>query len=116
MIAATPETLGRRADALVAGLPPAARARVSVTEMASAIGGGSLPGETLESVGLVVTGRGPDALARRLRTGDPAVVARVQDGAVLLDLRTIDPTDDAALGSAFARALAPRDREAASSG
>ncbi len=115
MIAATPEELGRRADAVLAGLPAAVRPRVSVTEMASTVGGGSLPGETLESVGLVVTGRGADTLARRLRTGDPAVVARVQDGAVLLDLRTIDPTDDAALGSALARALAPRG-EAASGG
>ncbi len=108
MIAATPEELGRRADALLAGLPAATRVRVSVTEMASAIGGGSLPGETLESVGLVVIGRAPDALARRLRAGDPVVVARVQDGAVLLDLRTIDPADDGALGDALARALASR--------
>ena len=81
--------------------------------MMSAIGGGSLPGETLESVGLVVTGRGPDALAARLRTGDPAVVGRVQDGAVLLDLRTIDPADDAALGGALTRALGGGDKATA---
>jgi L-seryl-tRNA(Ser) seleniumtransferase len=116
MIAATPAALGQRADALLAALPVAVRSRVSVTEMESAVGGGSLPGETLESVGLVVTGHAADALARRLRTGDPAVVARVQDGAVLLDLRTIDPADDAALGEALARALAPRGREAATGG
>ena len=113
MIAATPEELGRRADAVLAGAPAAIRARIFVSEMASAIGGGSLPGETLESAGLVVTGRGADALARRLRTGEPAVVARVQDGAVLLDLRTIDPSDDAVLGAALARALAPGGRQAA---
>jgi len=76
--------------------------------MDSAIGGGSLPGETLESVGLVVTGRGADALARQLRTGDPAVIGRIQDGALLLDLRTIDPADDAALGDALIRALGDR--------
>jgi L-seryl-tRNA(Ser) seleniumtransferase len=116
MIAARPESLGRRADALLVALPATVRARVSVTEMSSAIGGGSLPGETLESVGLVVTGPGADALARRLRTGDPAVVGRVQDGAVLLDLRTIDPGDDAALAGALARALVPRGREAANAG
>jgi L-seryl-tRNA(Ser) seleniumtransferase len=69
--------------------------------MESAIGGGSLPGETLESVGLVVTGRGAEALAKRLRTGDPVVVGRIQDGALLLDLRTVDPADDAALGRAL---------------
>jgi L-seryl-tRNA(Ser) seleniumtransferase len=111
MIAATTDDLGRRADALVAGLPAAVRARVSVTEMMSAVGGGSLPGEQLESAGLVVAGPGAAALAARLRTGDPAVVGRVEDGAVLLDLRTIDPSDDAALGRALGRALtAARDR------
>ena len=105
MIAATPEGLGQRADAIVAGLSSAARERVSVTEMQSAVGGGSLPGQLLESVGLVVTGPGAEALARRLRGGDPAVVGRVDSRAVLLDLRTIDPADDAVLGQALARAL-----------
>lgn len=111
MIAATPEELGRRADALVAALPAAVRKRVTVTEMESAIGGGSLPGQTLESVGLVVTGPGAEALASRLRAGDPAVVGRLDSRALLLDLRTIDPTDDAALCDAMARALAARDGE-----
>jgi L-seryl-tRNA(Ser) seleniumtransferase len=105
MIAATPDVLGQRADAIVAGLPHAARDRVSVTEMESAVGGGSLPGQLLESVGLVVTGPGAEALARRLRTGDPAVVGRVDSRAVLLDLRTIDPADDVVLREALARAL-----------
>jgi L-seryl-tRNA(Ser) seleniumtransferase len=105
MIAAKPDVLGQRADAIVAGLPHAARDRVSVTEMESAVGGGSLPGQLLESVGLVVTGPGAEALARRLRTGDPAVVGRVDSRAVLLDLRTIDPADDVVLREALAHAL-----------
>jgi L-seryl-tRNA(Ser) seleniumtransferase len=104
MIATTEEELGRRADALVAALPAAVRTRVFVTEMGSTVGGGSLPGERLASVGLVVSGPGAAALAARLRAGDPAVVGRVQDGAVLLDLRTIDPSDDGALAGALARA------------
>ncbi len=106
MIAMTPAELGRRADALVARLPTATRARVSVTEMGSAVGGGSLPGEQLESVGLVVAGPGAARLAARLREGDPAVVARVEAGAVLLDLRTVDPSDDLALAGALVQALA----------
>jgi L-seryl-tRNA(Ser) seleniumtransferase len=105
MIAVTPEELGRRADALVATLPATVRAGVSVTEMMSAVGGGSLPGEQLESVGLVVVGRGAAAFAARLRAGDPVVIGRVEGGAVLLDFRTIDPSDDDALGAALARAL-----------
>jgi seryl-tRNA(Sec) selenium transferase len=73
--------------------------------MESAVGGGSLPGQLLESVGLVVAGPGAEALAGRLRRGDPAVVGRVDSRAVLLDLRTIDPADDVALGGALANAL-----------
>ena len=38
------------------GLPAAVRQRSSVSELTSAVGGGSLPGETLPSVGLVVAG------------------------------------------------------------
>jgi L-seryl-tRNA(Ser) seleniumtransferase len=108
MIAATAEGLGRRADALHAALPVAVRPHVSVTEMSSAVGGGSLPGETLESVGLVITGPGAADLAARLRSGEPPVVGRVEHGAVLLDLRTIDPAEDAALADALARALGDR--------
>jgi L-seryl-tRNA(Ser) seleniumtransferase len=105
MIAASTDELGRRADALVAALPALARSRFSVTELESTVGGGSLPGEQLGSVGLVVTGSGAAALAARLRAGEPAVVGRIQDGAVLLDLRTIAPADDGALSAALVRAL-----------
>jgi L-seryl-tRNA(Ser) seleniumtransferase len=108
MIAATVDELGRRADSLHAALPEAIRPRVAVTEMTSAVGGGSLPGEMLESVGLVIAGPGAADLAARLRGGHPAVVGRVEHGAVLLDLRTIDPADDGALADAIVRALDDR--------
>ena len=71
----------------------------------SAVGGGSLPGETLESVGLRIVGNRPAALAARLRGADPPVIARVEAGAVWLDLRTIDPAEDAALAGAIVRAI-----------
>jgi L-seryl-tRNA(Ser) seleniumtransferase len=47
-----------------------------------------------------------DALARRLRTGDPGVFGRIDRDRVLLDLRTILPEDDAALAGAVRRGLA----------
>jgi L-seryl-tRNA(Ser) seleniumtransferase len=105
MIAATTEDLRRRAEAVVEALPAALRGRVSVGPMLSTVGGGSLPGETLDSVGLVMVGGGSAALAGRLRAGEPPVIGRVQDGAVMLDFRTVDPDDDAALGRALALAI-----------
>lgn len=105
MIATMPEELRRRAEAALAVVPAALRARVSVVEMDSAVGGGSLPGENLPSFGLGLTGSGAPALAARLRAGEPPVVGRVQDGMVLLDLRTIGPADDVILAEALVRAL-----------
>jgi L-seryl-tRNA(Ser) seleniumtransferase len=57
-------------------------------------GGGSLPLLELEGPAVaVIPAAGPDALAARLRRGDPAIVARVHDGAVLLDPRTISDVE-----------------------
>ena len=105
MIAETRESLGARADALVAGLPAHAGEVVSVGLMLSAVGGGSLPGQVLESVGLVVRGPSPNALAARLRAGDPPVIGRVEGGALFMDLRTVDPRDDSGLIGALVRSL-----------
>jgi L-seryl-tRNA(Ser) seleniumtransferase len=105
MIAAPVADLTTRAEAVRAGVRVDRRSRTRVAGMIAAVGGGSLPGETLESAGLVVEGRGAAALAERLRTGDPAVLARVADGAVWLDLRTVAPEEDADLEAALGRAL-----------
>jgi L-seryl-tRNA(Ser) seleniumtransferase len=48
---------------------------------------------------------GPDGLALRLRVGDPAVVARVAEGRLLLDPRTLPEEDLAAVGAALTQAL-----------
>jgi L-seryl-tRNA(Ser) seleniumtransferase len=42
-------------------------------------------------------GPAPQKLLAALRTGNPAVIGRVADDAVLLDLRTVEPADDEAL-------------------
>jgi L-seryl-tRNA(Ser) seleniumtransferase len=105
MLAATPDELLVRAAGVLAALPDAIPDGVEIASMTSAIGGGSLPAETLPSVGLRLGGRRAAALAARLRAGDPPVVGRVEDDAVWLDLRTIDPNDDLALAGALARGL-----------
>ena len=106
MIATPAAELTARADRVIDALPSRVRSRVAVESMLATVGGGSLPGESLPSAGLVVRGRGAAALAERLRTADPAVIARIEDGVVWLDLRTVDPGDDLRLGEAVASALA----------
>jgi L-seryl-tRNA(Ser) seleniumtransferase len=105
MIAAGPDELRARASAVRDAVSGAVRTRVEIAEMTSTVGGGSLPGETLPSAGLRVGGRGAAALAARLRASDPVVVGRVEAGAVLLDLRTVDPTADRDVATALDRAL-----------
>src|SRR5689334_10306528 len=75
MIATTASELMARAESIRDGLPASVRSHVTLEPMLATVGGGSLPGETLRSAGLVVHGRGAAALAARLRTADPAVVA-----------------------------------------
>ena len=116
MIAVGPDALRQRATTIIDRLPEAVRGQVAVASMTATVGGGSLPGETLESVGLVVGGRGPAGLAARLRAGEPAVIGRVEGGALHLDLRTVDPADDEVLAGALAAALgAPANADPAAS-
>jgi L-seryl-tRNA(Ser) seleniumtransferase len=69
-------------------------------------GGGSLPGLTIPSAGVAVDAPGPrgEQLLARLR--DHGVVARVEDDAVVCDLRTVDPIDDTTLAEALRHACA----------
>jgi L-seryl-tRNA(Ser) seleniumtransferase len=105
MIATSVEELGRRA-AVVAELAGGSDHGVEVVELSSTVGGGSLPGETLDSLGLAASSPSPDDLLRRLRTGEPAVVGRIEADRVVLDLRTVEPVDDEALAGALRGALA----------
>jgi L-seryl-tRNA(Ser) seleniumtransferase len=105
MLTADPAALAVRARALAAACPPELRPEVVAGE--SAVGGGSFPGAALATtlVALDPGPLGPDGLALRLRLGEPAVVARVAGGRVLLDPRTLDPGSDAAVAEAVAAAL-----------
>lgn len=57
----------------------------------SAVGGGSLPGETLPTALLALDVVDADAFMGRLRGSDPPVIARVQENRVLFDPRTVLP-------------------------
>lgn len=95
MITAPLSDLQTRAAALAATLQAAAL-HAEVVECRSAVGGGSLPGETLPSAGVAVApgADGADRCAARLRLGTPAVVARIAEGRLIVDLRTVLAEDD----------------------
>ncbi|MEA3020977.1 MAG: L-seryl-tRNA(Ser) seleniumtransferase [Actinomycetota bacterium] len=88
MATAPVELLRSRAIALGVG---------AVVDCASVTGGGTLPGVELASAGVALDG---DRLAT-LRACDPPIIARVEDGRTICDLRTVDPADDAHLAAAL---------------
>jgi L-seryl-tRNA(Ser) seleniumtransferase len=73
----------------------------------SAVGGGAAPGADVPTtlIALSHPARAAARLAADLRAGSPAVVARVADDRLLLDLRTVDPDEEPALAAALLRAL-----------
>jgi L-seryl-tRNA(Ser) seleniumtransferase len=68
------------------------------------VGGGSAPEIPIPGEALALPGG--DALLARLRQGDPPVVGYLNQGRLLLDLRTVAPEDDGALLAAVREALA----------
>jgi L-seryl-tRNA(Ser) seleniumtransferase len=87
--------IARRAEVLKAKLT-SAELRAELIEGESLIGGGSAPSSTLPTTLLALTCHtlSADELAQRLRASDPPVIARVEEGRVLLDLRTVFSEQD----------------------
>jgi L-seryl-tRNA(Ser) seleniumtransferase len=71
----------------------------------SAVGGGTLPGETLPTWLLALPSPDPAALLATLRRAPTPVVARIEDGAVVLDPRTVLDGEEGALLEALGAAL-----------
>ena len=63
----------------------------------SAVGGGSLPGETLPTALLAIQVPSADAALARLRAADPPIIARIEADRVVIDPRTVLPRDEADL-------------------
>ena len=68
-------------------------------------GGGSLPGYGIPSAEVVLPTRAPNPVAARLRQGRPPVFCRVEDGALVFDMRTVPAADDDRLARAVRYAL-----------
>ncbi|HEX6031584.1 MAG TPA: L-seryl-tRNA(Sec) selenium transferase [Tepidiformaceae bacterium] len=78
----------------------------AVVPSRSMVGGGSLPGEGVETwCAAIKPPGGADRLAAVLRAGAPPIVGRIHDDALLLDPRTVDPKDDGPIEKAVAGAV-----------
>jgi L-seryl-tRNA(Ser) seleniumtransferase len=97
MATAPLDGLRARAESIAAAVPAA-----KVVDTEAVAGGGSLPGLTIPSVGVAVEVPAAARALARLRQHD--VVARIEDDAVVCDLRTVDPADDERVTRALATA------------
>ena len=110
MIAAGADAIAARASRVAAAIRAAARPPAEVEELASGsvVGGGAWPLGKLPStvVALRREGIGAAAIERRLRAGTPAILARIEDARVLLDLRAVLEEEEDALVAGAVAALA----------
>ena len=76
-----------------------------VADSEASVGGGAFPSAKIPSVALALS-RNVQKIEERLRLGEPSVIGRIGDGRLLLDLRTVDPSEDDMLAAALRAALA----------
>jgi L-seryl-tRNA(Ser) seleniumtransferase len=105
MILATSEEIGARARVVAARLSGGGTVTAEVAPATSTIGGGTTPGLELptEVVAVRHHDRGADWLDARLRSNDPAIVGRIEDDRLVLDLRTVLPEQDELVADALTR-------------
>jgi L-seryl-tRNA(Ser) seleniumtransferase len=102
MLAVPMDVLRERARALQRQFPA-----LAVVDTEAFAGGGTLPLDPIASAGVAFlpAGGATPALAR-LRAALPPLIARIDDGRVVIDLRTIDPADDLRVAGALAALFA----------
>ena len=110
MISARVEAIKSRAERWREAIGGPSGYETAVVPARSAIGGGSLPGETLDSWALSISSRGsgsrPESLLSALRGRATPVIARIEDDTVRLDPRTVLPEQDDDIMMGLAEALA----------
>ena len=104
MMRLTKHEVGKRAESLAAQVQ-SSKLNLEVTDGESVIGGGAAPSSVLPTrlLALSCSGLSADELAAHLRASDPPIIARVEQGRVLLDLRTVFPDQDALIAAALNR-------------
>jgi L-seryl-tRNA(Ser) seleniumtransferase len=103
MLAVDEDTLLGRAERLRDGIGPTAE----IIRGTAAVGGGALPLLELEGPVVALGSEAALALAQELRAGEPPVIARIHEGRVVLDPRTLDD-DEIELAVSVARVALAR--------
>jgi L-seryl-tRNA(Ser) seleniumtransferase len=106
MMRLTEEDLAGRAEHLMRRLHiTCPDLQMQVIASRSVIGGGAAPGSTLPSSVVAISSAklSADAIAEKLRRWEPPIIARVENGRVLLDLRTVEPNQEAQMEAALAQ-------------
>jgi L-seryl-tRNA(Ser) seleniumtransferase len=103
MMRLSKDEIARRAEKIISSVE-SPRLTLELLDGESVIGGGAAPSAVLPSrlIALTHSHLSADELNTRLRTHTPPVIARVEEGRVLLDLRTVFPEQDASLTTALA--------------
>ncbi|HEV2395633.1 MAG TPA: L-seryl-tRNA(Sec) selenium transferase [Candidatus Sulfotelmatobacter sp.] len=96
--------IAQRAERLAAAVG-SSKLRVELIDGESVVGGGAAPSSVLPTrlLALRFADCSADELCAKLRNSDPPIIARVEDGRVLLDLRTVLPEQDSTLQQALQR-------------
>ncbi len=106
MMRVSKDEIGRRAEEIVSAIGPdqGKHLKLELVDGESVIGGGAAPSAVLPTrlIALTHGELSADELCARLRANVPGIIARVEEGRVLLDLRTVFPEQDANLTAALA--------------
>jgi L-seryl-tRNA(Ser) seleniumtransferase len=106
MMRLSKEEIGARAQALaksVEGLNP--RLKIEILDGESLVGGGAAPSSVLPTRLLALSNAelSADEFAARLRASDPPIIVRIDEGCVVIDLRTVFPEQDQTVAEALRR-------------
>jgi L-seryl-tRNA(Ser) seleniumtransferase len=103
MMRLSKDEIGKRAKGIAQALATSANLEAAVIDGESVIGGGAAPSAVLPTRLVAIAGGklNADQWLARLRAFDPPVIARVEEGRVVLDPRTVFPEQDATVVSAI---------------
>ncbi len=102
MLTAPVTEIELRAESVAAKLR-AVGIEAKVQESSASVGGGAFPTAAIRSRAIVLS-RNPEETEKKLRLGEPAVIGRISDGTLLLDLRSVLPSEDDLLAHAVRKA------------